>query len=141
MVGVLARLHHLTGEAAYRDRAEALVKAFSGELERNFSPLSTLANNSEVLRRAVQVVVCGTRAEEGTQALLDTVFAISLPNRVLTVLEPSGALPLGHPAFGKGQQEGQATAYVCVGPVCSLPVTEPDALRAALDNVRAPDEG
>ena len=138
MVGVLARLHHLTGETAYRDRAEALVKAFSGELERNFSPLSTLANNSEVLRRAVQVVVCGTRAEEGTKALVDAVYAISLPNRVLTVLEPSGALPLGHPAFGKGQQEGQATAYVCVGPVCSLPVTEPDALRAALDHARAP---
>ena len=50
MVGVLARLHYLSGEAAYRDRAEALVKAFSGELEQNFSPLSTLANNSEVLR-------------------------------------------------------------------------------------------
>ena len=104
---MLARLHHLTGETAYRDRAEALVKAFSGELERNFSPLSTLANNSEVLRRAMQVVVCGTRAEEGTQALLDAVYATSLPNRVLTVLEPSGALPLGHPAFGKGQQEGR----------------------------------
>ena len=141
MVGVLARLHHLTGETAFRDRAEALVKAFSGELERNFSPLSTLANNSEVLRRAVQVVVCGARADEGTQALVDAVYATSLPDRVLTVLEPSATLPLGHPAFGKGQQEGQATAYVCVGPVCSLPVTEPDALSAALDNARAPAEG
>ena len=140
MVGVLARLHHLTGEAAYRDRAEALVKAFSGELERNFSPLSTLANNSEVLRRAVQVVVCGARADEGTQALLDAVFATSLPNRVLTRLAPKKALPLGHPAFGKGQQEGKATAYVCVGPVCSLPVTEPGALRAALDHARSPAE-
>ena len=141
MVGVLARLHHLTGETAYRDRAEALVKAFSGELERNFSPLSTLANNSEVLRRAVQVVVCGARTDEGTKALLDAVYATSLPDRVLTVLEPSATLPLGHPAFGKGQQEGQATAYVCVGPVCSLPVTEADVLRAALDNARAPAEG
>ncbi len=142
MVGVLARLHHLTGEAAYRDRAEALVKAFSGELERNFSPLSTLANNSEVLRRAVQVVVCGTRAEEGTKALVDAVYATSLPNRVLTRLAPKKALPLGHPAFGKGQQEGMATAYVCVGQVCSLPVTEPQALKAALrEAAQAPEEG
>ena len=141
MVGVLARLHHLTGEAAYRDRAEALVKAFSGELERNFSPLSTLANNSEVLRRAVQVVVCGARAEEGTKALVDAVYATSLPNRVLAQLAPKEALPLGHPAFGKGQQKGMATAYVCVGPVCSLPVTEPDALRAALrEAAQAPEK-
>ena len=142
MVGVLARLHYLTGEAAYRDRAEALVKAFSGELEQNFSPLSTLANNSEILRRAVQVVVCGERAEEGTSALIDAVYATSLPNRVLSVLAPGEALPLGHPAFGKGQHEGQPAAYVCVGPVCSLPVTEPQALKSALDEAAgAPGEG
>ena len=97
MVGVLARLHHLTGEAAYRERAEALVKAFSGELERNFSPLATLANSSELLRRAVQVVVCGARADAGTQALLDAVYAASLPNRVLSMLAPGDALPAGPP--------------------------------------------
>ena len=142
MVGVLARLHYLTGEAGYRDRAEALVKAFSGELEGNFSPLSTLANNSEVLRRAVQVVVCGEPAEEGTRALIDAIYATSLPNRVLSVLAPGDALPLGHPAFGKGQHEGQPAAYVCVGPVCSLPVTEPQALKSALDEAAgAPGEG
>ena len=142
MVGVLARLHHLTGEKAYLERAEALVKAFSGELERNFSPLSTLANNSELLHRAVQVVVCGSRADEGTKALIEAVYATSLPNRVLTRLAPKEALPLGHPAFGKGQQEGKATAYVCVGPVCSLPVTEPGALRAALRGAaHAPEAG
>ena len=142
MVGVLARLHHLTGEAAYRDRAEALVKAFSGELEQNFSPLSTLANNSELLHRAVQVVVCGARGEESTRALVDAAFAISLPNRVLSVLAPGDMLPLGHPAFGKGQHEGRATAYVCVGPVCSLPVTDAQALREALDEAaHAPGKG
>ncbi len=140
LVGVLARLHHLTGEAAYLERAEALVKAFSGELERNFSPLATLANNSELLRRAVQVVVCGPAEDEETRALLDTVFAVSLPNRVLTLLEPGEALPLGHPAFGKGLHEGRPAAYVCVGPVCSLPATGPQALRAALAMACAPAE-
>ena len=132
MVGVLARLHHLTGDKACLDRAEAVVKAFSGELERNFSPLATLANNSELLRRAVQVVVCGAPTDEGTRALVDAVFATSLPNRVLSVLAPGEALPLGHPAFGKGLHDGRPAAYVCVGPVCSLPATEPKALRAAL---------
>ena len=141
MVGVLGRLHHLTGETAYRERAEALEKAFSGELERNFSPLATLANNSELLRRAVQVVVCGAHEDAGTQALLDVVFSVSLPNRVLTRLAPGDALPLGHPAFGKGLHEGRPAAYVCVGPVCSLPATEPGALRAALDAARTSAEG
>ncbi len=133
MVGVLARLYFMTGEAAYRERAEALVKAFSGELERNFAPLATLANGSELLRRAVQIVVLGARESAETRALLDAVFATSLPNRVLSLLEPGAALPAGHPAAGKGLHEGRATAYVCVGPVCSLPLTEAAGLRAALD--------
>ena len=142
MVGVLARLHYLTGETAYRERAEALVKAFSGELERNFAPLATLVNNSELLHRAVQIVVCGARTAAETRALLDAVFATSLTNRVLTVLAPGDALRAGHPAAGKGQHEGRAAAYVCVGPVCSLPATEPEALRAALAAAaRAPAEG
>ena len=117
------------------------MKAFSGELERNFSPLATLANNSELLRRAVQVVVYGAEGKAATQALLDAVFATSLPNRVLTRLAPGDALPLGHPAFGKGLHQGRPAAYVCVGPVCSLPATEPQALRAALDAARASAEG
>ena len=92
------------------------MKAFSGELERNFSPLATLANSSELLRRAVQVVVCGERTDAGTQALLDAVYAVSLPNRVLNLLAPGDALPAGHPAAGKGLHEGRPAAYVCVGP-------------------------
>jgi uncharacterized protein YyaL (SSP411 family) len=134
MVGVLARLYYVCGEDAYRDRAEALVKAFSGELEGNFSPLSALANASELLHRAVQIVVIGEREAPDTQALLGAVFATSVPNRVLTVLTPGAALPDGHPATGKEAVGGQATAYVCIGPVCSLPATEPAQLRGVLED-------
>ena len=56
----------------------------------------------------------------------------SLPNRVLSVVSPAAALPPHHPAAGKGQQKGAATAYICRGPVCSRPITDPGALRAAL---------
>ncbi len=134
MAGVLARLACLTGEDSCRARAEALIKAFSGDLERNFSPLAALANASELLHRAVQIVVMGERGAADTEALLRAVFATSLPNRVLSVPGAGAALPAGHPAAGKSAVDGKATAYVCVGPVCSLPVTEPDALRAALED-------
>ena len=36
MTEVLARLYYLTGNAAYRERAEASIAAFSGEVVRNF---------------------------------------------------------------------------------------------------------
>jgi uncharacterized protein YyaL (SSP411 family) len=41
-------------------------------------------------------------------------------------------LPAGHPAAGTASKDGRATAYVCRGSTCSLPLTDAGALRAAL---------
>jgi uncharacterized protein YyaL (SSP411 family) len=138
MVHVLARLHYLTGEARYRQQAEQTIAAFAGEIEKNFVPLATLLNGIERLNGALQIAIIGDRGAADTQALLDVVHGIALPDRVLQVTEPGAALPPGHPAAGKGQHGG-ATAYVCRGPTCSLPITDPDALRAELTGTAASD--
>src|SRR3546814_10250213 len=83
MLGVLARLHYLTGKAAYRERAETLASAFSGELTRNFFPLATLLNAAEMLLSAQQVVIVGARGAADTDALLRKVTERCLPNRIL----------------------------------------------------------
>jgi len=133
LVGVLARLYFATGTDAYRVRAEALVAAFSGELQRNFLPLSSLINGSETLQNAVQVVIVGTREAADTQALLAVVNGLCLPDRVLQLVTPDGpGLPSGNPASGKGQSNGRATVYVCRGATCSLPITDGEELRRAL---------
>jgi uncharacterized protein YyaL (SSP411 family) len=132
MVGVLARLYHLTGKTAYRERADAIVAAFSGEVQRNFFPLATLINSNEILQRALQVVIRGTGDDAATTALLRAAHGVSLPNKVLAVVAPGAALPEGHPAAGKDMVGGAVTAYVCEGPVCSLPITDPAALDADL---------
>ncbi len=127
MVEALARLWWLTGDARYRQRAEAAVAAFSGETARNIFPLSTLLNANALLQEAVQVVLAG---DDGR--LRRAVERVSLPNRVLALIDASETLPAGHPAAGKTAIEGRPTAYVCRGPVCSLPVTDPDDLEARL---------
>ncbi len=132
IVEVLARLYYLTGEEAYRARAEDTAKAFSGELEGNFAPLAALVNSSEILDHAVQVVITGPRADDDTRDLLACVRRVSIPNLVLSVIDQDTALPASHPASRKGAVDGKATAYVCVGPTCSLPMTDGDALAAAL---------
>ncbi|MFQ5773823.1 MAG: thioredoxin domain-containing protein [Kiloniellaceae bacterium] len=132
MVGVLARLYYLTGNGAYRERAEALVAAFSGEVERSFFSLATLLNGNELLQRAVQIVIVGDREADDARALLRAVYRVNLPNRVLQVVAPDQPLPAAHPAHGKGQVGGAATAYVCRGTSCSLPLTDPAELRRAL---------
>jgi len=133
MVGVLARLHYLTGEAVYRERADALIKAFSGELEGNFAPVATLINSAELLMGAIQVAIIGNRGEATTDELVRAAFQVAAPNRVLVVAAPDEALPAGHPALFKPQVNGKATAYVCVGPTCSLPVTDAASLRHEIE--------
>jgi uncharacterized protein len=128
MAQALVRLWLLTGDASYRERAEATIKAFSGELQRNFFPLATLLNAAEMLARGVQVTIVGARDVPDTQALLRAVAtAASLPNLVLQLVSPAASLPPTHPAHGKGMRAGNATAYLCEGPVCSAPFDDADA--------------
>jgi uncharacterized protein len=132
MVGVLARLFHITGKEHYRARAERIVATFAGDAERQVLGFAALINGNELLQRALQIVLRGRVGEADTDALLRTVSGASLPNKVLMVIPPEAELPAGHPAAGKGQVGGRATAYICAGPVCSLPLTDPAALAADL---------
>jgi uncharacterized protein len=132
LLGVLARLYYLTGEDRYRARADRLAAAFSGELNRSFFAMATLLNSNELLQSAQQIVIIGERAASETREMLAAVVGRSLPNRVLSVIAPGERLPDNHPAAGKAQTNGRATAYVCRGATCSLPITAPSGLRQAL---------
>jgi uncharacterized protein len=136
LVGVLTRLALLTGEEAYRRRAEAIVETFSGEVARNFFPLATLLNNVELLEKPLQIVLVGENDDPPFQALLRGVYGVSLPNRIVLALRPNGSLPAGHPAAEKGLIDAKPAAYVCEGPVCSLPITDAQSLLESLARVR-----
>ena len=132
MVEVLARLWLITGDDAYRARAEEVIAAFSGALARNFFPLTTLLNGAAFLATAKQVVIAGTRDDDDAKALIATAFRAAAPDRVIEVVADAAALPDGHPAKGKGRVDGRAAAYVCAGQSCSLPLTDRSALEQAL---------
>jgi uncharacterized protein len=89
-----------------------------------------------LLEKPLQIVVVGRKEDPAFQSLLGAVHKVSLANRVLLSLLPCGSLPVGHPASGKGLVDGKPTAYVCEGPVCSLPVTNLETLLETLGQVR-----
>lgn len=132
LVGVFARLYYLTGETQHLTRAENILKAFAGEVARNFFPLSTLLNTNEQLARGLQVVVIGNREDSETIALLRELENHSLPDRILNVIPASSGLPNTHPAAGKEKSDGKSTVFICEGPVCSLPITTPEDLKTFL---------
>ena len=141
LVGVFARLYLFTGDDVYRARTDALLDAFAPELGRNFFPLATWLNNFDLWTEPKQIVVIGDRRDAATQAMIRAAYRAPQPNRVLAVVAPDATLPAAHPAAGKSQVQGRATAYVCTGPVCSLPVTDADELENLLTATGAANDG
>ncbi len=131
LVGWLARLYHVTGDAAYDEGANEIVSAFGGDVERLHHALISLMNGFEDLVGLVQIVIVGDPAQPATAALVAAAHSAPLANRVISLIGPNANLPEGHPAHGKKAPDGPA-AFVCVGTTCSLPVTTPDALRDQL---------
>jgi uncharacterized protein YyaL (SSP411 family) len=132
MVDVFSRLYHLTGNPLYARRMMQLVTAFSGEIHRNFFPLATFLNAVDYHLNCRQIVLIGARDAGDTAALLQVIHDQPLPWRLLQVVAPDAALPPHHPAAGKKRIENRATAYICRGQTCGLPITEPDELVRAL---------
>jgi uncharacterized protein YyaL (SSP411 family) len=132
MVGVLSRLHFATADNAYRDRANALIQAFAGEVPRAFLSMGTYMNGLEVAMTALQIVIVGQIDNSKTYELANAVLGRSLPCRTMMVVDPRDELPAGHPAAGKTMQNGQPTAYVCQRMSCSAPITNPVTLSQVL---------
>ena len=135
LVYVFARLWALTGEDIYRQALDTQIGAFAGEIERNFYPLGTFLNGIDFAMGIVQITIVGARDDSDTKALLVALNGVSLPNRLVQVVAATEALPPSHPAAGKTRLGDAATAYICIGPTCSLPVTEPAALTTALAHI------
>jgi uncharacterized protein YyaL (SSP411 family) len=140
MVSNLMALHLWTGSERYRERAEAILKAFAGELAENLvAHTGLLAAELDLLAPALVVLIV---PEGGDPRPLRRALAeVSLPNAVVQEVRAGEPLPSSSPAHGKGTIDGKPTAYVCIGPQCSLPVTEPAKLVEAIKAARTVDVG
>ncbi len=127
MVSNLMGLYLWTGDERYRDRAEALLRGFAGAMSENvLAHAGLLASTIDVAAPALIVLIVpeGGDTHELRRALAD----VSLPNAVVQEVRAGEFLPASSPAHGKTAIDGKPTAYICIGPQCSLPVTEPAAL-------------
>jgi uncharacterized protein YyaL (SSP411 family) len=139
LVTVLARLHALTGEDAYRARAERLVEVFSGEARRNPAVHCALLSGYALLARPVQVALIGDADDPRLAALRRIALGAAAPDPIVLTVLPGTDLTEGHPAAGKGPIDGRATAYVCPGRTCLPPTTEPEELADILTPARLGD--
>jgi uncharacterized protein YyaL (SSP411 family) len=132
MVQNLAKLYFATTDASYRERSNALVQAFSGEIGRAYTSMGSYLNGLEMVMTGLQIVIIGGITSPKTHELVSAVMGRSLPNKTLLLLDPSDALPEGHPAHGKKMENGVPTAYVCQRMTCSAPISNPVTLSQVL---------
>ncbi len=129
MAEVFARLFHLTGTPIWRQRAEAVLRAFSGNRDR-LTGSPTLLAAVDLLEEAASVVIIGATDLAGK--LADTALAAPDPAVVVLRAPSSDALPAEHPAHGKTAGAEGAAAYLCRRSVCGLPMGDTAGLAAAL---------
>jgi uncharacterized protein len=130
---VLLRLAAWTGDGGYRTAAERAIRTVAPHVERYPTAFAQWLSAIDFsLADAVEVVVVGAPDDAATAALLEPVATGYRPNQVLAVAaDPdASAIPLLHDRVRVG---GAATAYVCRGFACRLPVTDPAALRGQLE--------
>jgi uncharacterized protein YyaL (SSP411 family) len=139
MVTNLMAFHLWTGEARYRDRAEAILRGFARAMGENvLAHAGLLAATIDVAAPALIVLIVPEDgdATELRRALSD----VSLPNAVVQEVRAgesdADAFPESSPAHGKTAIDNKPTAYVCIGPQCSLPVTEPAKLAETIKAAR-----
>jgi len=127
----LVRLWRLTGNDDYRRDADDVVAAASAAVAGNLFATTSLLNALDLRLGATDVVIVKP-VGDGPDELLSAVRRHATPNTVLSVHDNAVGFPAGHPAAGKAAMDARATAYVCRGETCSLPVTDGDELAKLL---------
>jgi uncharacterized protein YyaL (SSP411 family) len=118
MVEVLASLFHLTGDQIWREAADNLIRALSGEATRSIFALASFLNGIDTLLGARSIIVLLAEDTDPRE-----VWQQLTPNDLVTITRDSSELPPSHPAHGKTRLGGQTTFYLCQNQTCSAPST------------------
>jgi uncharacterized protein len=130
----LVRLATLTGQHAWREQADRLFDGVLGSAGENVFGHLALLNALDLRLRGAEIVVAGKGAD--AEALLAAVRKLPYLDRIVLHARSVEALHGSHPAQAKIKATSGAAAFVCVGETCSLPVTKPDEIAAAVTAMR-----
>jgi uncharacterized protein YyaL (SSP411 family) len=131
---VLLELSLLLDRADYRQRAEDILEGLTGGMEKIPGAFGRLLCALDFCASEPrEIAIIGDPEAADTRALLDTVYASYLPNKVVAGHAPDGEAGALIPLLeGRTARNGKATAYVCVQYACQAPTTDPKELASQL---------
>jgi hypothetical protein len=132
LLGML-RTASLAGRADLARVAERVLRTHAFALERAPAAYPTLLRAAALAERGLALaLVIGRETDTATHALAARARRVLAPEDGVVVVAPGGTPPQGlDPTWltGRETRDGRATAYLCRGTTCSLPITDPEALR------------
>ncbi|MEO1280378.1 MAG: thioredoxin domain-containing protein, partial [Pseudomonadota bacterium] len=140
MVSNLASLTLITGNLDYVQQGATIVDSFGPEMASNLIAYTGLLAAEYDLSRP-QIVAVFTPEEQGSTednnptSFREAVNSVALPGALeFSFVGAPDNLP---PALrGKAPVDDKPTAYICIGPQCSMPITDPQDLAGQLPALR-----
>lgn len=127
----LLRLHDLTGEERYRERAEEILRLYHlSAIQNPFGYITLLEALERWSEGSTEVIVVGDPGPD-TEALWRVAASRWIRHRTLVRVRP-GSSELPAVARDRPQVDGRPTAYVCRNFACSRPVHTADELAELL---------
>ena len=134
----LAHLAQLTGDDRHHEQATMILESFSADMHQNLIGHATLLSAALDILNPQQVAILGESLDGN---LGNTLHSVSLPGAIEQITSEtapaSEATPASSSLAGKTAIDGKPTAYTCIGPQCSAPITDPGALADTLKQQRA----
>ncbi|MBM4328680.1 MAG: thioredoxin domain-containing protein [Deltaproteobacteria bacterium] len=129
----LLRLSRVTGSPEFERKAEALIKAFAGNVGQLPSAHTQLLIAVEfALGPSYEVVIAGDPDTWETMRMLENLRRSFVPNKVVVLrpLQQTAAEIMDIATYTREQKskDGKPTAYVCRNFNCDLPTTDPDKM-------------
>jgi uncharacterized protein YyaL (SSP411 family) len=128
----LIRLAAFTGDDKWRAKADTLIDRILSAAGDSLFGQITLLNALDLRLGGAEIVVTGD-----APALVAAALKVPFIRRVVVRARTAGDLPPSHPAQEKLKAASGAAAFVCVGERCSLPVTSPEQIAAAVTKMQS----
>jgi uncharacterized protein len=136
---VCARLHGLTGDSRWGERAGELVAAFAGGAAAlGIHGAAFLLALDWQVNPPTHLVVTGAHDDAVAEAFHQAALAGFVPRRVLRrLLSEEASTPLPPPLKAMLRTGAEPRGYACRGMACSLPAESLDAWRATLASLQS----
>jgi len=138
---LLLYLARILNESKLEEKANRIAQAFGESMQHNPTAHTQLLQAVDYLvGPSYEIIIAGNVREEDTQAMLQEVRSMYLPNKVL-VVRPTNEVSPAIDQFAVFYQyqksiSGHATAYVCQNHACKQPTSSIEQLCEQLENVK-----